>query len=77
MKDKEPVSGIEIIRENAKIAQSGVVFDRASIESGVPRTIELLQHLPESLQAAIRSGKKAITVDLAGNFHPPMITDES
>jgi len=54
-----------------------VVFDKASIDSGIPRTIELLQYLPESLQAAIRSGKKAITVDFAGNFHPPMITDES
>ncbi len=60
-------TGLDLIKEQARIARSGVVFDRSSIETGVPRTIELLEHLPEDLRTAILEGRTRITVDYMGN----------
>jgi hypothetical protein len=51
-----------------KNTQSGVVFDRKSVETKVSRTIELVGHLPEPLQTAIKSGESTLVVDFMGNL---------
>jgi hypothetical protein len=61
------ISGLELIKKNAAATRSGVVFDQISLETGVPRTIELFPHLPEDLQTAIRRGEITLRVDYMGN----------
>jgi hypothetical protein len=68
MSGEKPKLGLELVRDIAKNTQSGVVFDRKSVETKVPRTIELLGHLPEPLQTAIKSGESTIVVDFMGNL---------
>jgi hypothetical protein len=68
MSEEKPKLGLELVRDIARNSQSGVVFDRKSVETEVPKTIELLGHLPEPLQTAIKSGESTIVVDFMGNL---------
>jgi len=69
MGNEKPKTGLELIRESARAAQSGIVLDKQSLERGVERSIELLQHMPEPTRAGVMQGQTVVLVDFTGGLH--------
>jgi hypothetical protein len=67
---------LELIAEEARTKQSGVVFDASSVRT-VPKSAELLVRLPVTLQNSIMQGKRSIIIDFMGNTHITELINES